>query len=288
MRLPAVAGQFYAGSEERLIKQIEACYMHRLGPKKIPKITKSAKRNIKGLVVPHAGYAYSGPIAAHSFYSLAKDGLPESFIILGPNHTGFGSVVALTEDDFKMPLGKVNVDKELVKLLWKGIIDNDPNSHKYEHSIEVQLPFIQHLTKNFKFVPISLSMQDFKTVTEVGEIIAEAVKKSGRDVVVVASSDFTHCGQMYGQVPGGGLSAGAWAAKQDEKAIKAILQLEPKALIRNVRQYDITMCGYGPVIAMLTASMKLGAKKSTLLKYASSFDIQPGENAVGYAAIKVE
>jgi AmmeMemoRadiSam system protein B len=288
MRLPAVAGQFYAGNSERLKKQIMGCYKHRLGPKKLPELTKTPKRNIKGLIVPHAGYTYSGPVAAHSYYSLASDGFPESFIILGPNHTGFGSMVALTEEDFNMPLGNVEIDKKLAKELWKGIIDNDPNAHKYEHSIEVQLPFLQHIKPKIKFVPISLAMQDLKTVTEVGEIIAQAIQKTGKDVVIIASTDFTHCGLMYGQTPASGLDAGSWAAKQDEKALSAILSLEPKALIRNVRQYDITMCGYGPVIAMLTATIKLGATKSTLLKYASSFDIQPGENAVGYAALKVE
>jgi AmmeMemoRadiSam system protein B len=270
------------------VKQIEGCFNHRLVPKKIPILSKTSTRRIKGLVVPHAGYTYSGPIAAHSYKQLAEDGFPETFIILGPNHTGFGSMVALTTEDFKMPMGEVKIDEELAEALMKGIIDNDPNSHKYEHSIEVQLPFLQYFQKDIKFVPISLAMQDFKTVSEVGEIISSAIRQVGRDVVVIASSDFTHCGLMYGQTPSKGLNAGAYAKAQDEKAIKAILGMEPKALIKNVRQYDITMCGYGPVIAMLIASVNLGGTKSTLLKYASSFDIQPAESAVGYAAIMVE
>lgn len=288
MRSPAVAGQFYAASKDRLVKQIENCYKHRLGPQKLPKLTKNPKRKIKGLVVPHAGYTYSGPIAAHSYFQLSEDGFPETFIIVGPNHSGFGSMVALTTEDFSMPMGDVKIDQPLAKMLWKGIIDNDFGAHKHEHSIEVQLPFLQYINKNFKFVPISLAMQDFKTANEVGEIIANAIKESGRDVVVIASSDFTHCGLMYGSMPKSGMSAGEFAKQQDDKAIKAILNMEPKALIKNVRQFDITMCGYGPVIAMMTAATNIGASESHLLKYASSYDIQPADSAVGYAAIKVE
>ena len=286
MRKPAVAGQFYAGSKNALNKQIESCYKHDLGPKKLPKLTRSPKRKIKGLVAPHAGYPYSGPIAAHGYYRLAEDGFPETFVIIGPNHSGFGSMVALTTEDFEMPFGEVKIDQPLAKALWKGIIDNDLNAHIREHSIEVQLPFLQYISQDFKFVPITIGMQDFKTATEVGQIIAEAAKE--RDVVVIASSDFTHCGFMYGQLPASGMSAGAWAAKQDKKAIKAILDLEPKDLIKNIRQADITMCGYGPVIAMLTAAINLGAKNATLLKYASSYDIQPADSAVGYASIVVD
>ena len=280
MRKPAVAGQFYAGSFDALKEQIERCYNHKLGPKNLPKLAESPSRKIKGLMVPHAGYPYSGPIAAHSYLSLAQDGFPESFIILGPNHTGSGSMVALTTEDFSTPLGDVKVDQKLAKRLHKDIIDNDIMAHIREHSIEVQLPFLQHISKKFKFVPISLSLQDFKTDTTVGEIISEAVGES--DVVI------THCGFMYGQPPAPGMTAGAWADRQDKKVIKSILELDTKALIRNVRQFDITMCGYGPVIAMLTAAKNLGAESAELLKYASSYDIQPADSAVGYAAIRVE
>jgi len=288
MRSPAVAGQFYPASTDKLVKQIENCYKHELGPHQLPHLSKEPKHKLKGLVVPHAGYVYSGPIAAHSYLKLAEDGFPDSFIILGPNHSGFGSLVALTTEDFMMPLGEVKIDQKLAKLLWKGIIDNDFNAHKFEHSIEVQLPFLQHINPDFKFVPIALAMQDFKTASNVGEIIADAIIQSGLKVVVIASSDFTHCGLMYGSMPKSGMTAGAYAKQQDEKAIKAILSMEPKSLIKNVRQFDITMCGYGPVIAMMTAAIKIGATKSNLVKYASSYDIQPADSAVGYAAIVVE
>jgi AmmeMemoRadiSam system protein B len=288
MRRPAVDGQFYAGSSDALKKQIEQCYFHELGPGKLPKISSSPKRKVKGLIVPHAGYPYSGPVAAHSYYKLAEDGLPESFIIIGPNHSGLGSMVALTTEDFKMPFGDVKIDQKLAKLLYKDIIDNDLNAHTHEHSIEVQLPFLQYLSKDIKFVPITLAMQDFKTSNTVGNIIADAIRTSGKDVVVIASSDFTHCGFMYGQIPPTGKTAGSWAAEQDEKAIQAIINLDTKGLLKSVRQFDITMCGYGPIIAMLTATTALSATKGDLLKYASSFDIQPSDSAVGYGAIVIE
>jgi AmmeMemoRadiSam system protein B len=288
MRKPSVAGQFYASSISDLKEQIEQCFYHTLGPGKIPKINKKPPRNIKGLVVPHAGYPYSGPIAAHSYYKLAKDGFPETFIIIGPNHSGMGQMVALTTEDFKMPFGEVSVDQELAEELYAGVIKNDLNAHKHEHSIEVQLPFLQYLTKKFKFVPIALAMQDFKTSNDVGKAISLAIRKTGRDVVVIASSDFTHCGFMYGQIPPHGMTAGNWAAKQDKKAISAILELDIKGLLKTVRQFDITMCGYGPIMAMLTAAIEQNATKGSLLKYASSYDIHPAESAVGYGAIVIE
>jgi AmmeMemoRadiSam system protein B len=290
MRSPVVAGpnRFYEASPDKLVRQIENCYKHKLGPGKLPVLSKTPKRKIKGLVVPHAGFRYSGPVAAHSYYSLATDGFPETFIVLGPNHSGFGNIVALTTEDFQMPLGNIMIDQELAKSIWTGIIDNDLNAHKYEHSIEVQLPFLQHINKNFKFIPISLAMQDFNTASEVGEIIAKAIKKSGRDVVIIASSDFTHCGPSYGAIPKSGMSAGDFAKSQDEKAINAILSMDPKSLFKNVMQFNISMCGKGPVIAMMVTAKELGASKSTLLQYASSYDIEPSQNAVGYAAIKIE
>jgi AmmeMemoRadiSam system protein B len=287
MRRPAVDGQFYAASKKDLIKQIEQCFTHELGPGKIPEVTPSPKRKIKGLVVPHAGYPYSGPVAAYSYYQLAEDGFPESFVIIGPNHSGLGSMVALTTEDFKMPLGDVKIDQKLAKLIQKGIIDNDLTAHNREHSIEVQLPFLQYFNHDFKFVPITLGMQDYKTSSEVGEIVAEAIKESGRDTVIIASSDFTHCGFMYGQIPPSGQSAGGWAAEQDKKAINEITSLNPKGLLKSVRQFDITMCGYGPIMAMLNATMKLDAKDAILLKYASSYDIHPADSAVGYGAIAI-
>jgi hypothetical protein len=287
MRAAAVAGQFYAGRAGKLKAQVEECYKHPIGPGKLPPRTKLAKeRKLKGLVVPHAGYQFSGPVAAHSYYRLAQEGYPDTFIILGPNHTGMGTAVALTTETFKMPMGDVKVDEPLAKALWTGIIDNDPNAHRYEHSIEVQLPFLQYSKSDIKFVPICMSLMNYDTAIEVGEIIASAAKN--KNVVIVASTDFTHCGLMYGQPCPPGMNAGKFAKEQDIKAIKAILALDIKGMFDAIERYSITMCGYGPVGAMLIAAKKLGAREGKLLKYASSYDIMPGDSAVGYGAIAIE
>jgi AmmeMemoRadiSam system protein B len=158
LRKPSVAGQFYDGSEENLKQTIEECFLDDRGPKSLPKINQGDKK-IKGLVAPHAGYIYSGAIAAHSYNILAKNGFADTFIILGPNHTGMGSGVAvMTEGSWLTPLGPVPINEKISNLLWKGIIDKDENAHMYEHSIEVQLPFLQFSAANKKidFVPICM------------------------------------------------------------------------------------------------------------------------------------
>ncbi len=158
MRYPAVAGQFYEGEEKRLRMQIEMCFRHNLGPGSVPTLEQGPRR-IKGLVVPHAGFMYSGPVACHSYAHLAKDGFPESFIILGPNHTGYGSPASLADDDFETPLGVAHLERELSNSLRSEVITVDPIGHRHEHSIEVQLPFLQFLRPEIKFVPISLMAQ---------------------------------------------------------------------------------------------------------------------------------
>lgn len=269
MRYATVAGQFYAGNKDALIKQIENCFLSPLGPQKLPSL-KKGKREIKGLVVPHAGYIYSGPVAAHSYFSLADDGFPQTFIIIGPNHTGYGSGVALTNQDFNTPLGDVLVDKELAKELRKGIVDDDISGHRHEHSIEVQLPFLQYIRTDFKFVPICMAIQDYKASKEVGGIIKEAIKE--KDVVVIATTDFSH------YVPS------EVAQKKDRMAIDAILELNSKKLYNTVIENNISMCGYGPVMAMIEA---VDGKKAELLKYGTSGDVQPMYDVVGYGAMVI-
>jgi len=272
MRQPAVAGQFYSGSKGDLLEQIKDCYLGPLGPGELPKLGEGP-RTIKGLVVPHAGYVYSGQVAAHSYFALAKESLPESFIILGPNHTGMGNPIALTTEDFDTPLGVAKTDKGLAKALLRDIIFDDPMAHRLEHSIEVQLPFLQHLKSEIKFVPISMGMQDYESANEVGKVIASATK--GKDVVVIASTDFSH------YVPKD------YAYEKDRLAIDKILALDPKGLYKVVEKERISMCGYGPVMAMLSAAKLNGAKEVKLLKYATSGDVQRMRDVVGYGAISV-
>jgi len=289
IRKPAVAGQFYEGDKRRLEISIKECFLDERGPRSLPEIDEG-KKDVKGLVVPHAGYIFSGAVAAHSYHYLAYNGFADTFIILGPNHTGMGSGVSvMTEGKWETPLGTIPINETLAKKIWKGIIDKDDGAHSYEHSIEVQLPFLQFSAgvKKFDFVPICMSRQDIETSQEVGKILAEAVKSIDKNVVIIASSDFSHAGFNYMSMPPAGLRVDQYAEKQDKMAIEKILNMNPEELIDTVHKNNITMCGYGPVASMLIAVKTLGAKKVELLKYGTSYEVQPGSSCVGYGALAI-
>jgi len=271
VRHPAVAGQFYEGDEQSLLRQLEACYTGSLGPGQVPALSEDGPRKILGGVAPHAGYMFSGMVAAHLYAKLAADGFPKTFVILGPNHTGRGSGIAISTDDFWTPLGTVKVDQELAQALRKGMVDIDQEAHRFEHSIEVQLPFMQQISKEFQIVPICMAIQDYEASKELGEIIRSEVKD--RDVVVIASTDLSHY-----VTPG-------TAKVKDHLALEAIEAMDPKKLMDSVRDENISMCGYGPVMATLTACT---GGKSKVLKWATSGDIRPMRDVVGYASVAIE
>jgi AmmeMemoRadiSam system protein B len=268
VRYPAVAGQFYAGKEASLRREVEACFNSPIGPGHLPKL-ESGPRNIVGVVVPHAGLVYSGPVAAHVYAALAKDGFPETFVILGPNHNGIGAGVATTDEDFETPFGIVSIDREITSKL-KGVVDNDPVSHRFEHSIEVQLPFLQYIKRDIKIVPISMGFQDFETAVDTAKAVKKAI--AGKDVCIIASSDFSH------YIPP------EKARQLDAMVIEKILALDPKGMYSTVTSNDISMCGYGPVMTML---LICEGKQAKLLKYANSGDVHPMDTVVGYAGIIV-
>jgi hypothetical protein len=270
MRYASVAGQFYSGTETALRKEIEDCYTHPLGPGRIPKLNASGKRRIRGLVSPHAGYMFSGPVAAHGFAALAEDGFPEVFVILGPNHHGLGGGVAVTTHDFETPLGAMKNDRALAESMRTGIVEDSMLAHRHEHSIEVQLPFIQYFSGDARFVPVCMQAQDHRSAVQVGKIIRDAI--GSRDAVVIASTDFSH------------YISPELAKEKDTLAIERILALDSKGLHDTVRKNRITMCGFGPVMAMLEA---VGGSEAELLKYANSGDVRPMSEVVGYASIIV-
>jgi len=285
MRYPAVAGAFYERSRDALLRQIRECYTHPLGPGHVPQVQRGERR-ILGLVVPHAGYMYSGPVAAHSYAALAADGWPSSFVILGPNHYGQGAPLAITNHEWQTPLGTVPVDADLYQRMAKAPLEEDVRAHRDEHSIEVQLPFLQSLESSVRFVPVCMAFQEYELAAEIGALVGDAGK--GRDCVVIASSDFTHVGPQYHQLPTRGLDAPAFAKEQDAKAIERILALDPKGFAGKVAQAEISMCGYGPVTSMLTAAKRLGATEAKLLKYGTSSDVSHDKStAVGYGAIAI-
>jgi len=289
IRHPAVAGQFYAGSKDRLLREIEQCFLDKRGPGRLPQLGKR-KNTLKGVVVPHAGYIYSGAIAAHSYNAIAENGFADVFFILGPNHTGVGSGVSVyPSGEWKTPLGNAAVDEALVREIAGGIIDIDETAHRYEHSIEVQLPFLQYIAgkTRFSIVPICMAMQDYETSLEVGKAIADVAKNIDKRVVIIASSDFSHVGFNYSTLPPSGKRVDEYAMEQDKIAIDKILELDARGLIEEVYQRNITMCGYGCVAAMIVACKNLGVKKAKLLKYGTSFEVYPADSCVGYGAIAV-
>lgn len=279
IRKPAVAGTFYEANPDSLKRRIEWCFQHQSGPGGIPEAL-GVKRELKGVMAPHAGYLYSGPIAAHSYAKIAEDGFPETFLILCPNHTGLGSGVSIMKDgSWETPLGLVEIDSEFTEELMHQapIIDSEPSAHLQEHSCEVQIPFLQYLAqkwnRDFKIVPICLWMQDLETATEIGEAIAKTSQKLGRDVLVVASTDFTHYQPQE------------IAKKTDSQILEAIQALDEKLMMSRVMELNVTMCGYGPVAATLVHSKAIGATKAQILKYGTSGDITGDKSAVvGYAS----
>jgi len=283
IRKPAVAGIFYSANTDSLKKQIEWCFKHKLGTGKIPEM--GSKREIKGVMVPHAGYAYSGPVAAHSYSRIVEDGFPDTFVILAPNHTRLGSSVStMIQGEWETPLGNVAIDEQFAEKLVKDtlIIDADESAHVQEHSLEVQLPFLQYFSINasntlcsaaFKIVPVSMWMQDRETSTEIGKSIKETAESLGRDVVVLASSDMTHYKPQ------------SIAKRDDVQVIEAIKIMDEKLMLRRIMDLNVTMCGYGPVTAAIIASKELGAQNAKILKYATSGDITGDMSAVvGYAS----
>jgi hypothetical protein len=184
-------------------------------------------------------------------------------------------------------MGKVEVDVKLARRIIGEGIEEDTVAHSEEHSLEVQLPFLQFFWGGFKFVPVCMGDQDAKTAAILGARIAAALR--GTDAVIIASTDFTHCGAGYGHPPPRGMSAGDFAGQQDQKAIRRILDMDPDGLVGTVKKERITMCGYGCVAAMLHATKKMGATGATLLKYSTSADVSGDEDmAVGYGSLVVQ
>jgi len=265
VRHPAVAGRFYPAQPEILMRDVQS-YLAAAGD----------KIDAMGCVVPHAGYMYSGHVAGAVYARLA---LPERFIILCPNHTGMGRPLAImSEGAWDTPLGQAEIDHELALELRNAFpaISEDASAHRAEHALEVQLPFLQALRKKFKFVPITVGVGSYEPLAELGEAMARVVAAHDDKVLIIASSDMNH------------YESDAVTRVKDHKAIEPILKLDPKGLFDVVVKEDISMCGYGPAVAMLTAARRLGAESAELIKYATSGDVSGDRDAVvGYAGVIV-
>ncbi len=271
IRTPAVAGMFYQNEKKNLEKQIDDCFSHLLGPERN---FKKDNKKIFGIICPHAGFMYSGPIACHSFFSISNES-PELFIIVGPNHWGIGrSVATMKNCQWETPLGRVEVDsdsaEEICQISKK--IESDFFSHTREHSLEVQIPFLQKLFRNFKILPISLINQNKDTAIDVGLSIAKIASK--KNSMIIGSSDFTH------------YEPNQIAYEQDSALIKPILEMNIEEFYEVLEKRKVTACGYGAIASTIIACKELGAKKGELLKYATSGDVTGDESSVvGYGSI---
>lgn len=257
MRQPVVAGSFYPSNPDSLISVLAEL------------VGKSPDESIVSCVSPHAGYIYSGRTAGKT-HSLLPD--VDTYVIIGPNHTGYGSAVAVSMDTWQTPLGRVDIDREFIEAMPKSIVDIDETSHRYEHSLEVQVPFLQYLHEDFKIVPICLGLQDEETIVEVTEEIIKAENKTGRKIVIIASSDMHHylpekqCREL------------------DSRIIDSILSMDIQSFYQTIIGMQASVCGYGAIgVAMEYAERNEGY--ATLIDYSTSGDIGDRSSVVGYAGV---
>lgn len=265
-RLPVVAGRFYEGEEAMLLQRIEDSFLKGSGPGRLPEGDPGNSRRLKALIAPHAGYVYSGMPAAHSYINLYEDGKPDHIVIIGPNHSGYGDPVAVCNDDWKTPLGLAKYDTELGPAIVEQnkFATNDCIAHSAEHSIEVQVPFLQYTFGNdISFVPICLRDYRYEVVESLGKTIAEL--SSDMDILVIASSDFTH------------FESASSAKIKDNQAMEYLEYLDPEGFLDFIRQHKISICGSGPIAASLIFAKELGAVSYQLYKYTTSGDVT-GDN----------
>jgi len=281
IRKPAVAGMFYEENPEELKESLDACFLGPLGPGRLPSPAPIVTRNIVGLICPHAGYGYSGYAAASAFFELAEDGLPDLAVLIGPNHRGTGAPAAImTSGTWLTPLGETEIDSAAASAILSGsdLLIDDPHAHLAEHSLEVQVPFLQYLGGNIKIVPIILSILAWEDAYLYAEELSRAITAAldGRNAVVIASTDLTH------------YQPKAEAERKDREAIAAMESLDYKGLIDVVARKDISMCGVVSTAAALAAHLALGAKRADLLAYYTSGDVTGDtSHVVGYGALKV-
>jgi len=265
VRHPAVAGRFYASNRETLLRDVRSY----LTPQAV-------SASALGCMVPHAGYMYSGAVAGAVF---AKIEVPASCIVLCPNHTGKGRALGIMSSGaWQTPLGEVPINSSLAEALKKRfpLLAEDVDAHRNEHAIEVELPFLQSRRSELTFVPIALGTGQFETLEKLGEAVAETIVSQGERILIVASSDMNH------------YENDAVTRGKDHKAIEQILALDAAGLFSVVMREDISMCGFGPAVVMLTAVKRLGATSVELVKYATSGDTSGDRDmVVGYAGVIV-
>ncbi|MEM2004903.1 MAG: AmmeMemoRadiSam system protein B [Zestosphaera sp.] len=279
LRKAAVAGYFYEGKREELIRRIEWAYTHSPGPGVLPRVSDTRNKESLGFIVPHAGYVYSGPVAAHSYAKMASEGRPDVFVMLGPNHTGVGEAVSVWDEGaWETPLGRVDVDVELARRVIENsqYARSDKLAHYEEHSIEVQLPFLQHLFRDVKIVPISIMYQVPEVAKDLATAILKSVTQLGRDAVIISTTDLTHYEPHEN------------AIRKDQLVLDRIKALDPEGLFEVVLRRNISMCGVAPVMTLLLYANLSKSSGAEILKYATSGDISGDKSlVVGYSSIRI-
>jgi MEMO1 family protein len=270
VRYPAVAGQFYPAEAQALERELARYF----APAPMPEDAEFSEAI--ACLAPHAGYMYSGHVAGAVYRRLPSR---SCYVVLGPNHFGYGDPLAqMSEGSWLTPLGEVPLNPALAGLVREACpaLTEDAEAHAREHSLEVQLPFLQHGGRAFNLLPIAVGVGDYETLEQLGHAVARAVTSSAEPVLIVASSDLNH------------YEPDEVTRVIDKKAIDRILELDPAGLHETVVRERISMCGFGPAVAMLVAALDLGAKRAELLKYATSADVGgPRDRVVGYAGIVV-
>ncbi|GFO63416.1 AmmeMemoRadiSam system protein B [Geomonas paludis] len=264
VRQPAVAGKFYTGDPNRLRRELAEM------------MPQGETRKAIGIIAPHAGYVYSGKAAGKVYAAIE---VPDAVLILGPNHTGAGVAAALApENEWLTPLGPVPVNRRLSQLILENapLVREDPLAHRFEHSLEVQVPFLQYRNPRVSIAALCLALPDYPSIARIGEGIARAIAAYGEDVLIVASSDMTH------------YESAAAAKVKDDQALARLADLDPEGLLKVCREKNITMCGVIPATALLVAAKIMGADSCRLVHYTTSGEVNGDLNSVvAYAALMV-
>lgn len=278
IREPVFSGKFYPSNVKQLLNTIEDSFTREDGYGNIPKLSRSKlkKQELTGVMVPHAGYIYSAGVASHAYYELANDGFPETFIIIGPNHTGIGKPVSVyPEGKWLTPLGGVEIDTEFTSKLIENseYAEADYTAHMNEHSIEVQLPLLQYFSNDFKIVPIVMGIQDKNTVNDLVNSIINTKNELKTNISILASTDLSHFNNEE------------TANKLDNILLNHIKNMDSDKLLDSVKKDNITMCGYGPVMVAISYCKNIGEGTCKILKYSTSGNITGDyRSVVGYGS----
>jgi MEMO1 family protein len=262
-RSPAVADRFYPGNHAALTREV----------KNLIGTTPADRQKALAVISPHAGYMYSGAVAAETLRQVL---VPETVIILGPNHHGRGAEIALSTSTWTMPMGDVPIDMDLATKILAGspLIKEDEIAHRFEHSLEVQVPFLQEIQQNLSIVPLVISHISYTMCERVAKALSESIKESGKEVLIVASSDMTH------------YESRKVATHKDALALDRLLCLDPEGLYQIVIDERISMCGFIPATIALLASIQCGAQAARLVRYTDSGEVSGDlDQVVGYAGV---